>query len=151
MSAGRASARGDAQRVDAEGFCVGANIAEGGFSVFNALGRGGAVGSCGSVLCGDGDHTALSEVSALRVKLRGGSAHPTATEKEDDGWAIGFFGGVVRRENVEVEFDGLFLCVGGCFVRNELRFGGLLGARGREVSEERERRDKDGFPSAIKP
>ncbi len=147
MSAGGAATRGDAQRVDTEGFGVGANVAEGGFSVFNALRWGCAVGFCGSVLCGDGDHPALSEVPALRVKLRGGSAHPTASEKEDNGWAVVFSEVVVRRENVEVEFDGLFLCVGGGLVRNELRFGGLLGVRRREVSDERERRDEEVFPS----
>ena len=88
------------------------------------------MGFCGSVLSGNGDHATLGEVPALGIKLGGGSSYPTASEKEHDGWPTCFLGVVVWREDVEVEFDGLLFCVGGCLVQNPLRLSRLLGVQG---------------------
>ena len=69
LSTGGTAACGNPLGIDPEGFCMGSDVTDGGFAIIDAFSWGGAVRFCGSILRGNGDHSALGEVPALRVEL----------------------------------------------------------------------------------
>ena len=102
------------------------------------------MGFRGAVFCGNGNHTALGEVFALRIKLGRGAAHPATTKKENDGGTRLAPGPCPGWEDMQLEVDRGTVGVGGSLVNDAVRLGGSIVFAGLDLPREEDQREGEG-------